>query len=203
MHNIVRTILDFIYPPSPEALLLRAEETQDFTRHYQPRKIKQTICLSRYQKPVIRAAVHLNKYHADKSATMLLAKLLETWLDHQTHPLTLVPIPLSTSRQRDRGYNQVQQILDQLPAEYRTTVKPLLCRAHNTAPQTKLDRKNRIANMTDAFTVRSRQCRALHKETVIIIDDVYTTGATMQAALTALRPHLPKTCSLQTVALAH
>lgn len=97
----------------------------------------------------------------------------------------LVPVPLSKSKQRSRGYNQsaclaegISQVL-QIPMC--TTV---LLRHRNTATQTKKSRSERQRNVAGAFSVQNPQ--VLENKQVVLIDDVFTTGATLEACLETL-----------------
>jgi len=101
----------------------------------------------------------------------------------------LIPIPLSKKRFRERGYNQVEKVirsaLTSLPASVSLSTT-VLKRTRETLPQTTLSRSKRLTNMQEAFSVSENldtNC------TYIVVDDVMTTGATMQAALKALNMH--------------
>ncbi|MBR4592873.1 MAG: ComF family protein [Elusimicrobiaceae bacterium] len=98
----------------------------------------------------------------------------------------VVPVPLFDKKKRARGYNQSELLARSfsqhtgLPLD--TT---LLVRTRDTVSQTKLGRKARLANMTGAFT-----CTALQRvkgKKVLLIDDVATTGATLEGCAIALK----------------
>ena len=110
-----------------------------------------------------------------------LHPLPATW----THPATLLPIPLHPRRLRQRGYDQALELARPLA---RTLGLPLLDsvlhRVRDTAPQSRLDAAQRQGNLKDAFRIESRHAVPAH---VVLVDDVMTTGATLQAAAAALR----------------
>ena len=96
----------------------------------------------------------------------------------------LVPIPLSKKRQAWRGFNQAE-IIAQLVGNYTElkVEKDLLFRPINTRPQVGLSQKQRKTNLKDAFLAKPK----LNIEGVILVDDVVTTGSTINECAKALR----------------
>lgn len=101
----------------------------------------------------------------------------------------IVPIPLSRERLRERGFNQaalLAQVLARLaPAPDCAT--GLLLRAHHTPPQSGLLRSQRLGNLHGAFQVPPARVAQITGQRVVLIDDIMTTGATLDAAAQALR----------------
>ncbi|HKA59598.1 MAG TPA: ComF family protein [Gemmatimonadales bacterium] len=98
-------------------------------------------------------------------------------------PAALVPIPLATRRLRQRGYNQSEVLARALAREWRIPVIPdVLVRTRETPTQTALTPETRLANVAGAFSAT----RATHRTTLVLIDDVFTTGATLAEAARAL-----------------
>jgi ComF family protein len=97
----------------------------------------------------------------------------------------VVPVPLHWRRRLSRGYNQAERIARPLAALLGLPFDPLLSRSRATPPQSLLGRSQRLANLRRAFKVsRPREIRGLH---LLLIDDVATTGATLDAAAEALK----------------
>lgn len=200
-------IIDALYPPTEHELLLRSITPSSFTQWYHPRFIEGTTVLSEYTLPQIQAAISACKFEHSYHAARLLTTLIATHLQNLPSQSTvLIPLPLSRRRFRERGFNQVERVLTQLPKlPYPCTmVNNLLIRSIHTKPQTSLTRIERLKNMQSAFTINTS---ALHKldtiERVIICDDVLTTGATMTAAKKALKDALPSHIILMTITWAH
>lgn len=99
-------------------------------------------------------------------------------------PPLLVPLPLSPERQRQRGFNQAQEIARDLARRLALPVDAVLQRPRGAPPQAGLPWSERVRNVRGAFTARRR----LDGARIILIDDVMTTGATLaEAASTARR----------------
>ena len=94
----------------------------------------------------------------------------------------LVPVPLHPKKYRERGYNQSEWLASGVQSVLSLPVLPrLLQRIKNTQSQTKLNARERQDNVRDAFRVSESYQRDLF-ESVILVDDVFTTGATMNSA---------------------
>lgn len=204
MLTIVHRFLDFIFPPRATELRVRGLSIGTLLALYQPRTHESVLYLLPYQTEAVRALIQENKFHENTQAAKLLAGILERYLKEKIHQRTiLIPIPLSQLRKKTRGYNQVEHVLQHLSSipnlEINTT---LLTRAKDTVPQTSLPREARLRNMKGAFvaTVPSGSCE---DSTIVIIDDVVTTGATLVASRAALAPHLHHTTKIIYLALAH
>lgn len=92
----------------------------------------------------------------------------------------LIPIPCSKKRKRYRGYNQAEVLTDELAKRLGIPAICALERKKDTAPQSSLSPKERRRNLTHAFAVRKRYCGKL-PQCVALVDDIYTTGATMNS----------------------
>ncbi len=101
----------------------------------------------------------------------------------------LVPIPLHSARLRHRGFNQAELlgnlIAQKLSIPMRTDI---LVRTQKTTPQVEMkDREKRLKNMHNVFSVSSSTIQQFNNATIFLFDDVFTTGATMRSAATALK----------------
>ncbi|HXN31925.1 MAG TPA: ComF family protein [Polyangiaceae bacterium] len=97
----------------------------------------------------------------------------------------VVPVPLHASRLAQRGFNQAALIARRVALRIDAPLLPLaLARVRDTPQQAALDREGRIANVAGAFC--TRQSDRVRGRSVLLIDDVRTTGATMNACASAL-----------------
>lgn len=188
--TLLTTLLDFVLPPSADALLVRTATADSLRTHYAPHDAYGATALLPFRDPLVRALIHEAKFRRNSRATQLLAELLARHLA-TTHPIraacTLIPIPLSHERHRERGYNQVA-LLAQAAMRYAPNLNvrdDLLTRVRHTPPQTTLSRTERLANLTGAFVAQSQELPT--DTTLILLDDVTTTGATLASAAAALR----------------
>ena len=129
-----------------------------------------------------RDAVHRLKYDGWSRAAHGLAVAMQG-LEPLTAGITLIPIPLGARRLRVRGYNQSAEIAEALGLERGLPVRAdLLRRIRETPTQTALTPEARHANVAGAF-----EAGAAAGLRVVLVDDVFTTGATLAAAASALR----------------
>jgi ComF family protein len=130
-----------------------------------------------------REAVHLLKYEGWWRVAEAMAAAMRD-LETLERGAVLVPVPLGRRRQRERGFNQAERLATALGHVARLRVRPeLLARARETASQTKLTPEGRRANVHGAF----RGLPGAAGARLVLVDDVFTTGATLQAAAAALR----------------
>jgi ComF family protein len=129
----------------------------------------------------LRAIVHALKYGGRRSvAKALTARLTVHGADVLAGADCAVPVPLHRSRMRARGFNQAAEIARHLPVPVRHALR----RVRATPSQTDLPAARRHANVRNAFALRRRaHVRGL---VVVLVDDVSTTGATLNACARVL-----------------
>ena len=149
-----------------------------------------------------REAVHALKYAgrarlADDLAAAMSGAMLRGWDD-----AVLVPVPLGPARLRQRGYNQSERLAQALGRRWKRSVVDLLARVRDTGTQTALTPAARRANVAGAFETRNvergtrngrpGECSAFEsairnpQSAIVLVDDVFTTGATLAEAARAL-----------------
>lgn len=100
---------------------------------------------------------------------------------------SLVPIPLASARKRERGYNQSALIAAGLSARWRVPVwENLVVRSRETRSQTQLTPEQRLGNVAGSFQIGAGNIDALQGSHVMIVDDVVTTAATLNACAKVL-----------------
>lgn len=116
---------------------------------------------------------------------------------------TLIPVPLHSRRRREREFNQAAEIARFASKHCDFTVVEALKRTRYTTQQAHLDRQERLENLHDAFTLRSshRLRESLKGKNLLLVDDVFTTGTTVNECARVLRDALdPPSLAVVTVA---
>lgn len=130
------------------------------------------------------------KYHANMKSGRYFAEMLGKKLscaDWFGNVDAVIPVPLHWRRRWRRGYNQAEVIARSVAAELKDVpVLDILVRKRATRTQTMLDAKAKAANVRGAFGVRKRK-KTFTPGHVLLVDDVFTTGATLSECYNALR----------------
>jgi ComF family protein len=182
--------LDFLFPLRADEAVLRDVSTDDFLSLVAPRLVSETrpgtVALLPFHDKRVRAAFHEAKYHGSAHAFAFLGLALTDYLrdaDDIRRPI-IVPVPLGRKRQKERGFNQVEEVAKLVEKELKIPIETgLLIRTRETPSQVSLPRHTREENMRGAFKATHSADPAC---TYILLDDVLTTGATLQAAADAL-----------------
>jgi ComF family protein len=137
----------------------------------------------------VRDLVHALKYRGWTAAADSMARRLSAVPLPEEATLEIryvVPVPLTAVRLRERGYNQAQLLAEAVAKLNDWTSLPLLRRARSTGSQTTLHPTERRANVAGAFHVPVEEVERLAGEHLLLLDDVWTTGATALACCEAL-----------------
>lgn len=137
---------------------------------------------------VVREMIHRLKYGRE----MWLARPLARWMFEglsdprlrRVRVEALVPVPLHPVRQREREFNQSELLAGELSRLSGIPVLHALARRRQTGTQTRLDRKHRRQNLRDAF-VLSKNADVTNRN-LLLVDDVLTTGSTLDACALVL-----------------
>ena len=137
-------------------------------------------------KGAIREAVHALKYQGIRAVAPTLGQLLARFITlREMHVDLLVPVPLQPKRERKRGYNQSLLLAKETGTAGGIPVEPgALVRVKDTASHPALRAEERRANVEGAFRAR-RELVADRR--LLVVDDVCTTGATLEACAIALK----------------
>lgn len=205
--KVFRALIDTLLPIRATYARVVAADEHELLPLMTPSTQTQDMCtyvsLLPFRHPLVRACIHEVKYHDNAKAARMLGVVLATYLRTIAIDsiLFIVPIPLSRIRQKERGYNQVARVARAACthlAETAVLSPTLLLRTRHSVSQTQLSRKQRLTNMHAAFTL---EAPLPTDATLVLVDDVATTGATLAAALEGLGP--AGSCTIVAVALAH
>jgi competence protein ComFC len=138
---------------------------------------------------IVRELIHRFKY----DRTVYLRRPLAAWLTEaldderiRAQPFAyLVPVPLHAARLREREFNQADELAQLVAERAGAPVLRCLRRVRYTTTQTQLDREERMQNLRNAFRVRhSARVSGSH---LILVDDVFTTGSTVEECARVLK----------------
>ncbi len=142
-----------------------------------------------YQGMLRQALARLKYDQKPKIAQFLGQQLGIAWLETQlnVHHSTVLPIPLHQKREQERGYNQAALIAEGFchVTGFNLTLNGLV-RVRATAAQFKLSPHDRLANVAQAFQLGSYFTKETYGKSVLLLDDIYTTGATIHSAVDTL-----------------
>lgn len=144
-------------------------------------RFRQAVAFGAYE-GVLRDLLHVFKYQKVKSAAPVLGRLLQQAVSEikNQEPWLVVPVPLWPGKRRTRGFNQAEEIARAFwRCSSNTSIElygTLLVRTRETASQTGLTRRQRQANLRGAFAVLKPE--KVQGRSVLLVDDVMTTGAT-------------------------
>ena len=136
--------------------------------------------------PAVACLVREMKYGGKPGLGGLLARVVwQAVADRVDRKAVLVPVPLHPAKRRERGYNQSEVLSRAMAGFAESTVCPrALVRTRNTPPQAALDRKRRLANITGSL--RAGTISGLEGRSLVLVDDVVTTGSTLRECARAL-----------------
>lgn len=157
-------------------------------------------------RPLTRKLVHALKYRNIPGLASYLVRhssavkqgMVAQELLMLAQPLYFVPVPLHRARYRERGYNQAELLAAALATAMEGKVCRWLKRKTFVVSQTKLSKEERKVNVAGAFVANFPR-KMPTRGTVVVVDDVFTTGATTSACMAAFGTEFPlplKVCTL-------
>jgi len=153
----------------------------------------------------IQKLIHQMKYHGYANIGTFLGKLYGSRLIENPaykNIDSIIPIPLHRKKQKKRGFNQAEKFADGLAESMHILVnKNIVSRVKASSTQTKKGRYDRWENVQEIFQIKNPD---LHEgKHFLLVDDVITTGATMEACLQALQVIPDVKLSVAAIAFAH
>ena len=135
---------------------------------------------------VLRDAILNLKYKNDIGIARVLAQYLENVVQTSNWDFDLVvPVPLSLQKLEERGYNQASRLAKPLAARLGKLYRPdSLMRIRETSSQVGLDFQARLENVQNAFRADPKIIKG---KSILLVDDVFTTGATLESAASELK----------------
>lgn len=145
----------------------------------------------------MKTMLHDIKFNGKKErargAAPFLQRFKDTCLSMGYVPDLVVPIPISESKRRTRGYNQVDILFKTWACHLGWTWNDLLIKLDGSKPMWTLSKLERQENMKGQFIVKreSMNLKQYEGASILLVDDIYTTGATLLAASNVLQKEIP------------
>lgn len=166
-----------VYAPPPGFVCAACRES--------PPGFDRLLALWSYEPPLDKVVQALKFRRLDYLGSHLARALAEDLSAELDSADAVVPVPLHWRRRLARGYDQAERIARPLAGALGLPLARALCRSRATPPQSLLGRPERLANLRRAF--RARHPERLRGRHLLLVDDVATTGATLDAAATVLK----------------
>jgi ComF family protein len=139
---------------------------------------------------VLRDLLHRFKFSREAELLSVLGPCLrEAWDRHMAHfPIDLlVPVPVHPKRLQERGYNQAERLVHFLTSYTRTPWHPVLQRTLHMKGQVTRTRQERLQALLDAYSLHPDAKELIQDKTILLVDDIYTTGSTAEACAKVLK----------------
>jgi ComF family protein len=152
---------------------------------------------------MIKEMLHQMKYNQNGSLAFQMGKICGRHLKDAIVGAidVIIPIPLHSTKLMQRGYNQTEIFGSGLSEEIQVPIETKnIIRVKNTSSQTMHSRENRFVNVQNIFELRHQH--TLQDKRILLIDDVITTGATLESAGRVLLSANPKSLNILTLASA-
>ncbi|HYF84391.1 MAG TPA: ComF family protein [Clostridia bacterium] len=131
--------------------------------------------------------IHKFKYEGKTQLSKVIAGLMEERLRNEVLSIdAIVPVPIHENKLRTRGFNQSLFIARELAGRLRKPVSDCLLRTKETKVQYNLDKAQRYLNIVDAFSIKLLYNNDKNKS-ILLVDDIYTTGSTVNECSRVLR----------------
>lgn len=140
---------------------------------------------------IIKKLIRDLKYHKQKQLAPLQAQIMKKYLDELklTEDFLILPVPIHPNRKKERKYNHMDLVGEELSKTTGYKInKEFLRRIKDTQKQYKLNKQERIKNINGAFDIDISQ--SINKDTqLLIIDDITSTGITLEEIIKTLKTH--------------
>jgi ComF family protein len=159
----------------------------------------------------VKRAIAALKYENQPQLARPLGQWLgQAWLDSSANTANIlslapwvVPVPLHSTRLQERGFNQAELLAEQFCAVTGLRLVPQgLARAKATSAQFQLSPTERERNLTQAFTIHPSLLRRSGVPPILLVDDIYTTGATVREVVQTCRRQGIRVCGVVVLAKA-
>lgn len=180
---------------------IKFQERQSKTFNLKQENLKEVFIAGDYENKLLAKLIIAFKYEGQKNIGTDLGKFLNFFWDGRIKIIRLedkdlalrlensliIPLPLTKARKKERGFNQAEILAEILAKEFSYQIFLGLKRKGRKKHQAKLNEKQRLKNISGQFFVPEKERNFLSGSDIILIDDVITTGATLNEAAKILK----------------
>lgn len=142
-----------------------------------------------YDDPILQNLIHYFKYKSFENLTPILGEIILKYIENcglKIENFIIVPVPLHKKRERERGFNQAKLLAEIIAKNLNLELNDCLKRVKNTKPQSQLkDGEKRQSNVFNCFSATNPDF--IKGKKIILVDDVFTSGATINEAVKILK----------------
>jgi competence protein ComFC len=203
LKNIYKGLLEVIYPREPVCIICKKEDVEGLCNEC---KSKITLCDNEefcvgYYKGVLKELILNFKYKRDFIAGEILVKLVEEKILMFDKNYYLTFIPISKERTKKYGYNQCEYLAEEIAFRNGLKVVDTLEKVKDTKIQKTLNKEERVNNIYGAFGVKDK--KQIMGRRFILVDDVVTTGSTINEGVRVLKENGAVEIKILTLAKTH
>ncbi|MDS0528479.1 ComF family protein [Clostridium sp. SHJSY1] len=186
LKNVYKGILEVIYPKELKCIICKEEEAEGLCNRCKDMITlckKEELCVG-YYKGVLKELILNFKYNKDFIAGEILVKLIEEKLLYFDKNYYLTFIPISKDRSKKYGFNQCKYLAEEIAFRNGFKVIDTLEKIKDTKIQKTLSKEERVTNICGAFGIKNKD--KVKGKRFILIDDVVTTGSTVNEGVRVL-----------------
>lgn len=207
--DIFRGIIEIIYPIEEKCIICNTDDCYGICStcfnkiKAIPAKYQEYIISYGYYGGVLKELILKFKYKGNFTAGNILAELLAQYIldniKYKNYVITYVP--LSKESKKKRGFNQCEYIARYIGEKISIKCIEIIIKDKETREQKHLNREERMLNLKDAFSIKSKI--DLKNMNIILIDDITTTGSTLKECCRTLKKYGVNNIKLLTLAKSH
>ena len=202
--KISEKLLEIVFPPSEVAKNIKNMRPEDLLKKYQKAKTPAhsfIYSIFNYKDKFIEELIWELKFYKNKDVAKILGPIIYEKIPKEKY--ILIPVPISKTKRREKGFNQTELLCEEILKSDKesllTYIPNLLIKIKHTKNQHDIEnRKERLINLDGAFMLT--KLSVVSDQNVVIIDDVYTTGATILEIKNVLEKAGAKSVTAITVA---
>lgn len=207
--NVFKGIIEVIYPIEEKCIICNTDSCYGICNTCLnkikaiPAKNQEDIISYGYYGGILKELILKFKYKSDFTAGNILGELLAKYIinniNYKNYVITYVP--LSKKSKRKRGFNQCEYIAEYIGEKISIKCMEIIIKDKETKEQKLLNREERMLNLKDAFSIKSKI--DVKNMKIILIDDITTTGSTLKECCRILKKYGVNDIKLLTLAKSH